>query len=154
MLKKLVRHLSYYRKLETFQEFNSAGANLPRNKKFTKQEQGVERFERSVVAREDHLDHRDFYTESSDFDVEAFSLKEYLWECMLFQKPSIFKFLIGIFSWQVILFIGLSVTYLAKKVLLKLSPVSYFEMVSPAYIDMQLVRYKQRLKFKKLHEYD
>lgn len=154
MNRRLIRAFTDLRKTQTYEEF------MHKNPKNFEKLKAVETpkintiRDKEVIHRNASVDNREFFTESSDFDVETFSLKEYFWECIFLRNPTLFKCLWTWLFWNTALFICFNMMYLVRNWTHKISPIGYFEMVSPAYHDMDLIKYKQRLYFKKLQEFD
>ena len=92
-------------------------------------------------------------TDSEDFDPEAFDAWQYFWDAVLLRtQPTAFKLLYALMFWQTVFFFSLSVYNLMKSIWLRVSPLNYFDMLGPAFIDMSQLRYQQRLSFKVLEQ--
>lgn len=84
----------FIRTPQSFQEFISTHKSLPRHTKpykpKTEQHKSLsETTENSLIHRDADLEYREVYTESSDFDVDSFSIKDYLWDCIMLRNVKI-----------------------------------------------------------------
>ena len=109
---------------------------------------------KTLTFRKVELEDYDFVTQSSDFDIERFSLKEYIWSCIFYRKRTLIRLILFSYIWSGILLVSKFIFMYTKKIWRKIAPVGYFGMVEPAYKDIELERFKQRLKFSILHKYD
>lgn len=81
----------FIRTPQSYQEFRSAYKTLPRHttpykSKIAQPKSFVESKENALATRDADIEYREVYTESSDFDVDNFSLKDYAWECIMFRN--------------------------------------------------------------------
>ncbi|CAG9315965.1 unnamed protein product [Blepharisma stoltei] len=107
-----------------------------------------------MIDRHADMNQREFYTESSDFDVETFNLKEYFWSCIFITRPTLFRTLWCFIFYTTLSFLVKAVYMTCKRLRVRWCANRYFDMLGPAFRDMQLVKFNQRLYFKKLHSYD
>lgn len=149
----LRRGLCYIRKYEKYQEF--AKVSLKDSVKTFPNAPVYSKGEHYLTAREDQVEEREFFTESDDFDPDTFSLRDYFWECVYpHRKITMFKLIYCFMFWQTIVFLSVSCFNLWRILWERISPLGYFGMLGPAFVDMNLVKYQHRLKFKKLHSFD
>jgi hypothetical protein len=109
---------------------------------------------KSVIKFDAELDYKDFETSDSDFDVETFNLKEWVWSILLFRQNTRTNWYLSLSFWIFVTVAALSVKKKLSILRILLSPVGYFELTTPAYYDFELTRYHQRLKLNVLHSYD
>jgi hypothetical protein len=151
MLKTIFRKFSAYKVPEKYPEF-AEKLKISESSSYTS---SIEDFNRSSITfRKVELEDYDFVTESSDFDTERFSFKEYLWDVMWLRNRTKIKLIGCLLIWGLIGTSSKILYVLSKRYWISITPIGYFGMVEQAYYDIELERQKQRLKFSVLHSYD
>lgn len=151
MLKRLIRPFSQYRTPQSFKDY--VGTNIKKAPKL--QEASMESMNRtSLTFRNVELEDYDFETDTSDFDVERFDLKEYLWTLVYYRDRTWFRVTLFVLTASCIVLASKMIYSLFRYFKRMSSPIQYFGLLEPAFRDIELERSKQRLKFSVLHSYD
>jgi hypothetical protein len=93
-------------------------------------------------------------TESSDFDVDEFSLRNYLEQVIRLQHPTGMKFLLGWIFWTCVGLASIRIFFSYRWIGRLVGPFGYFQLDSPAFIDMHAAKHSKRINFKRLHSFD
>ena len=147
MLRVCIRALSQYKSPQQYNEFisNFKDANT------ISPEPPIDSLNRnSLTFRKVEIEDYDFYTATSDFDVERFNLREYVWSVIFYRDKTFMRLVLCLLSWTFILLFSKGIYMLFARSAKKLSPVGYFGLTQVAFKDMELERYKQRIKFSEL----
>jgi hypothetical protein len=151
MLKRIIRGLSQYQSPQSFSDFNAKSIPLTEQKP----EISLESMNRKALSfRKMELEDYDFVSQTSDFDTERFNFKEYLWSCAFYREKSFVRLAAFMFIWSVIMLLSRVVSLGLRQLIVWISPIGYFGMLEPAFKDIELERYRQRLKLSVLHNYD
>lgn len=151
MLKRIIRTFSQYRSPQSFKDY--VGCSIKKAPK--PQDTSMENMNRSSLTfRNVELEDFDFETETSDFDVERFDLKEYLWTLVYYRDRTWFRITLFVLTASFIVLASKLIYSLFRYFRRQLSPIQYFGLLEPAFKDIELERSKQRLKFSVLHSYD
>lgn len=144
MLRPILRKFSQYKAPESYQDFIGKSKDLSSSapEVFT---DSIHR--KSLTFRKVDLEDYDFYTETSDFDVERFNLKEYIWSVIWYRERTMIRLFLFMMSWTVFILVSKAIYNVSRKRIRKIAPIGYFGMVEPAFKDMELERFKQRIHF-------
>lgn len=109
---------------------------------------------RSVIRTDTEVNYRDFETSDSDFDIETFNLKAWLWDIVFMRQNTRQNWYLSLTIWFTVIVLAAMVRRKLALLRIAVCPIGYFELTTPAYNDFELIRYNQRIKLSALHSYD
>ena len=96
----------------------------------------------------------DFDTSSSDDDAKYFSLRRWVSDSIMMERISNLRILLHMVVCVIAFYVSTQVSDPLLNWVRSLSFLGHWRLEEPAYFDMELARFKQRISFSKLVAYD
>ena len=153
--------LKITRKLSSFQKFTDftvtplkfAKKHKPIQEKEDRRD-FAEAAKKPLVPLDNALMEAEFYTESSDFDVDEFSIRIWLEDCIRFRWLTAMKLLTGSFIWLMVSCFTIRFFWTYREFGRKIGAMGHFQLDTPAFQDMHKTKNSKRINFWRMHSFD